>query len=43
MEPAQKIGLPHVVKVRENKCLVNVKTTGNDIFGVLHGKAVAFF
>lgn len=43
MEAAEGICLPHVVKVREDECLVDIKTTGNDVFGVLHGKAVALF
>lgn len=43
MEAAERISLPHIVKVREDERLVDIKTTGNDVFGVLHSKAVALF
>lgn len=33
--------LPHVIKVREDKSLVDVKATCDDVLGVLHGKAMA--
>lgn len=42
-EAAEIICLPHVVKVREDERLVDIEATGNDVFGVLHGKAVALF
>lgn len=35
--------VPHVVKVREDKGLVDIKATGNDVLGVLHSKVVALF
>lgn len=34
-------GLPHVVKVWEDERLVDVKTACNDVFGILHGEAMA--
>lgn len=43
MEAAERICLPHVVKVREDERLFDIKATGNDVFGVLHSKAVALF
>lgn len=43
MEAAERISLPHIVKVREDERLVDIKTTGNDVFGVLQSKAVALF
>lgn len=31
---------PHVLKVREDKGLVDVKATGDDVLGVLHSVAI---
>ena len=31
---------PHVVKVGENEGLVDIKATGNNVLGILNGKAV---
>lgn len=35
MEAAERISLPHIVKVGEDERLVDIETTGNDVFGVL--------
>lgn len=33
--------LPHVVKVREDESLVDIKATGNDVLGIFHCEAMA--
>lgn len=35
-----KCCLPHVVQIREDEGLVDIKTTGDDVFGVLHGVSI---
>lgn len=35
--------LPHIVKIREDESLVDIKTTGNDILGIFHCEAMAVF
>ena len=35
--------LPHIVKVTEDKGLILIKATGNDVLGILVGQFVSFF
>lgn len=35
--------LPHVVEVREDESLVDIKATGNDVLSIFHSEAMAVF
>ena len=38
----KKLSLPHIIEVGEDECLIDIKATGNDVFGILHCIVVTF-